>query len=114
MDLNARVSEWINLMKFKPTLVIPLKEKEIDYSMMKIYTYGYLFGLENGLDIKIAKNISIWFQKKNDLDSESYFPDDIPYYYKNKSDRELMSILLSTMEQYFIENPEWHKISNNN
>ncbi|MBY0479281.1 MAG: hypothetical protein K2Q24_16655 [Chitinophagaceae bacterium] len=108
MQVTNTVTDWINILRNRPKMIIA--EDAIDYRVLKIYIEGYIDGIGHGIGKNIRKDITEWFQVKINQQSSIYWTDHIPNYYKKKSDDQLKKILLDTTEEYFLENSNWHII----
>src|SRR5882672_5693403 len=109
MELTSKIFEWLSILKARPKMIIG--EATIDYRTLKIYVEGYVDGVGLTFDINLRKNISLWFQNKIKQQSSVYWTDQIANYYKNKTEEQIKEILLSTTEEYFKENTNWHNIA---
>ncbi len=105
--MTSAILEWIKLLKTKPNMII--SDANIDYRILRIYIDGYINGVETYLNIGLTKKISKWFQKKVNQKASVYWTNHIAIYYYGENEENLKRILLDTMEEYFLSNPDWEK-----
>ena len=82
-------------------MIIPVDN--ITYEVMKTYLEGYFDGIGVVYNKNISLEISRWFQDKINIKSSNYWTNQIQFHYSNKTDKELIEILLDTTEEYFKE-----------
>lgn len=75
------------------------------YTTYKNFVNGALFGIGVAFEKGIMLDMTFWFYRKLklELNNRYHWIDMIPVYYKDKSEEELMAILLQTLEEYVAE-----------
>lgn len=103
MDTKALI-EIIDHLKKRPGMYIPLSIKDITYTVYCTYLDGICAGFRWSLGINIDRDIALWLFDSSQVAWHAR----LRYNNKDKSEEELISLLLDTFKNYFIENPNWN------
>lgn len=104
-NIKTKTLEWLDILENRPKMIISgdrLSNKQISYDELSIYVDGYIQGINNVLNRNLGKEICEWFQNKNNISSMPlYLADFLPVYYKDKSEEELIGILIEELRDFF-------------
>ncbi|OMP74751.1 hypothetical protein BW716_33740 [[Flexibacter] sp. ATCC 35208] len=97
MDIKTSIKEITRALRDRPKMFFL---ENPGYDTYKTYIKGFLLGLEAANDTKISLKMTLWFQKKLNIEARYHWTEMIPIHYKDKSDDELKAILLQTLIDY--------------
>lgn len=97
MDIKTSIAEIARVLRDRPKMIFL---ENPGYDTYKTYIKGFLLGLEAANDTKILLKMTLWFQKKLNIEAKYHWTEMIPILYKDKSDDELKAILLQTLIDY--------------
>ena len=104
-DINEQVLRIMKILKSNSKSLI----EDTKYDSFHAYMEGYIDGLNITLTDNLRGEITRFFEAKGNPKTNCYWTNQIKYRNKDKTNDELVEILLETTEEYFLKTPNWYK-----
>lgn len=108
-SLNERIFQTFEMLREKPSMII---SNHNSYELLQNYIEGYIDGLSLFLNKNMRLEITKWYQKKINMESNFYWTGHIPFHFTGKNEDELKIILLDITEEFFRTNLDWYEVNN--
>lgn len=102
--MNHNILAFLEFIERRPQMVLP---GEVNFSTMEAFFVGYLQGLSIKAQKDLHLELSESIQKALNLRSNLFWPILIKTHYQNKSDNELVQIMMKFVKDFFVANPEF-------
>ena len=104
-DINEQVLNTMQILKINSQNLI----EDMNYDSFHAYIEGYVDGLNMVLNYNLRGEITSFFEAKGNPSTNCYWTNQIKYRNEDKTNSELVEILLETTEEYFHKNTNWYK-----
>lgn len=103
--MTQEILKMLEGLKKRPLLYYDLSS----LNSLKAYLVGFIQSIEITHNINISNQLFYWLREKTGIDYDIVWEEIICRYYQDKTEEELKLILVETLEEFFIENPDWNK-----
>jgi len=107
MNLTEKLADDLRIILAKPLMVF-IREPNIDE--FRIYIEGFVHGLALAHNIHLTVNISRWFQKKVNEQTNLVWTIHLLDHYRDRSVKEKKELLVNTLIDFMKENPDWNTV----
>ena len=103
--INEQVLKTMQILKNNSKILI----EDMNYDSFHAYIEGYIDGLNMALNYNLLGEITSFYEAKGNIKTNYYWTNQIKHRNKDKTNSELVEILLETTEEYFLKNTNWYK-----
>ena len=103
--MNEHVLKTMHILKNNSKSLIEDKT----YDSFHAYIEGYVDGLTMALNYKLRNEITRFYESKGNIKTNYLWTNQIKHRNEDKTNSELVEILLETTEEYFLKNADWCK-----
>ncbi|MGC6768259.1 hypothetical protein [Enterococcus sp. LJL51] len=100
MHSNNTILNQIQILRNKPEELII---GDLTYVAFCTYIEGYIDGINQLLSFNLREDITKYFESKGNIHTNYYWTNQIKHRNEEKTDTELINILLDVTEEYFME-----------
>lgn len=106
MEIDQRVLDTIRILREKPLLIL---ERQPRFDELKCYIEGYLLALSQVFGADLFNRQFHWYRKKTGVNFDIVWTSYLEMQYVSMPDKDRKLVLLDTLEEFFLENPDWHR-----
>jgi len=103
--MNEHVLKTMHILKNNSKSLIEDKT----YDSFHAYIEGYVDGVTMALNYELRNDITRFYESKGNIKTNYHWTNQIKHRNEDKTNSELVEILLETTEEYFLKNADWCK-----